>query len=74
MKYDNTTPDTMEDVRLIGFQVCIGPGQNPALDTIVRDAKDRDGLAWNMMTAYLLGRIHGKREERARRRPAQVNA
>jgi len=73
MMHSSKTALAVEDTRLIGFQVCFSPGQVPAFDTIVRDAKECDGLAWNMITAYLLGRIHGKREERARRRPAQVN-
>jgi len=74
MMHNGKAAPAVEDARIIGLQFCFSPGAVPAFDTIVRDAKERDGLAWNMMTAYHLGRIHGKREERARRRPAQVSA
>jgi len=65
--YDNPNPD----IRAIGMHAVAAPGSIPALDVLV-NMLDRRDHAWNLALAYNLGRIHGKREERARRRKVRT--
>ena len=63
---------TNPSVRIIGYQVALGPGSVPDFDALLDYARSQrhfhSEIIWNMSLAYSLGKIHGKREERARRK------
>jgi len=67
--FDNQNPD----IRAIGKQAGIPQGRIPALDELIR-ITEWPGHPWNMQLTYGLGRIHGKREERARRKKERITA
>ena len=62
--FDSKNPD----VKAVGKCNSIPYGKIPALDELTQRMDTFDDRYWFMTLAYSLGRIHGKREERARRK------